>query len=473
MSKARITLLDAMADANLFASWFRDPTSWAAWRAFLKSLFALPMNHAEFATYKECTRRTVPTSAPATEAWLVCGRRSGKSFVLALVAVFLACFHDFSRYLTRGERATVMILAADRRQSRVILRYIHGLLTGVPMLKRMIERETAESFDLSNTITIEVATASFKTVRGYTICAGLLDELAFWPTDDTSSNPDDEIISAIRPGMATIPNAMLLCASSPYSRRGALWDAHRKHFAQNNDPILVWQAPTLTMNPTVPQSVIDEAMERDPVSAAAEFGAEFRRDIEAFVLREAVAACVSSGVFERAPQRNISYIGFADPSGGSADSMTLAIGHKDYNRKMIVVDALREARPPFSPEIVAGEFARLLKSYRVFKITGDRYAGEWPREQFSKFGIRYEATAKSKSEMYVDLLPLINSRQIDLLDHTKLVSQLCSLERRTARGGRDSIDHPPQGHDDLINAVAGLAAGVTKYSTYNLDAMAS
>ena len=107
--------------------------------------------------------------------------------MLALVAVFLACFHDFCRYLIRGERATVMIVAADRKQSRVILRYIHGLLTGVPMLKRMIERETAEAFDLSNKITIEVATASFKTVRGYTICAGLLDELAFWPTDDASS----------------------------------------------------------------------------------------------------------------------------------------------------------------------------------------------------------------------------------------------------------------------------------------------
>jgi hypothetical protein len=440
---------------------------------FLKSLFALSMNDAEFATYRECTGRTELPSAAASEAWLVCGRRSGKSFVLALVAVFLACFHDFSRYLMRGERATVMIVAADRKQSRVILRYIHGLLTGVPMLKRMIERETAEAFDLSNKITIEVATASFKTVRGYTICAALLDELAFWPTDDASSNPDDEIITAIRPGMATIPNAMLLCASSPYSRKGALWDAHRKHFARNNDPILVWQAATLTMNPTVPQSVIDEAMERDPVSAAAEFGAQFRRDIESFVLREAVAACVSSGVFERAPQRSIAYVGFADPSGGSADSMTLAIGHKDYDRKTVVVDALREARPPFSPETVADEFARLLKSYRVFKITGDRYAGEWPREQFSKFGIRYEATTKSKSDMYVDLLPLINSRRIDLLDHTKLVNQLCSLERRTARGGRDSIDHPPQGHDDLINAVAGLAAAVTKHSAYNLAALAS
>jgi hypothetical protein len=112
--------------------------------------------------------------------------------------------------------------------------------------------------------------------------------------------------------------------------------------------------------------------------------------------------------------------------------MTLAIGHKDYNRKTVVVDALREARPPFSPETVADEFARFLMRYRIMRITGDRYAGEWPREQFSKFGIRYDATTKSKSDMYVDLLPLINSRQIDLLDHTKLISQLCSLERRTS-----------------------------------------
>ena len=300
-----------------------------------------------------------------------------------------------------------------------------------------------------------VATASFKTVRGYTICAGLLDELAFWPTDDASSNPDDEIITAIRPGMATIPNAMLLCASSPYSRKGALWDAHRKHFAQDNDPTLVWQAPTLTMNPTVPQSVIDEAMERDPVSGAAEFGAQFRRDIEAFVLREAVAACVSSGVFERAPQRNISYVGFADPSGGSADSMTLAIGHKDYDRKTVVVDALREVRPPFSPETVADEFARLLKSYRIMKITGDRYAGEWPRERFRCQGVEYELAGLSRSDAYLTLLPAVNTPgRIELIDNRRLISQLCGLERRAARSGRDTVDHPRGAQDDIINAAA-------------------
>ena len=60
------------------------------------------------------------------------------------------------------------------------------------------------------------------------------------------------------------------------------------------------------------------------------------------------------------------------------------------------------------------------------------------------------------------LRPRLNSARVELLDSPRLISQLCGLERRTARGGRDSIDHGPGGHDDLANAVAGalvLAAG--------------
>jgi hypothetical protein len=36
------------------------------------------------------------------------------------------------------------------------------------------------------------------------------------------------------------------------------------------------------------------------------------------------------------------------------------------------------------------------------------------------------------------------------------------LERRTARGGRDTIDHAPGGHDDLANVVAGVAVVATR-----------
>jgi hypothetical protein len=164
--------------------------------------------------------------------------QSGKSFTLALIAVFLAAFKDWKPHLGPGERLTIMIIAADRRQARVIMRYCLGLLQGVPMLARIIDTERSEAIDLSNRVSIEIHTASFKTTRGYSIGAALLDEIAFWPTDD-AAHPDVEILAALRPGMATIPGAMLLCASSPYSRRGALWDSYRRHYGKDGDPVLV------------------------------------------------------------------------------------------------------------------------------------------------------------------------------------------------------------------------------------------
>jgi hypothetical protein len=109
----------------------------------------------------------------------------------------------------------------------------------------------------------------------------------------------------------------------------------------------------------------------------AEYGAQFRNDIESFVSREAVEACVTPGVRERPPVSDVRYSAFVDPSGGSADSMTLAIGHRLDD--VTVLDAVRERRPPFSPEDVVAEFAALLKSYRITKVQGDRYAGECVR----------------------------------------------------------------------------------------------
>jgi hypothetical protein len=447
-----ITILDAMADPQLLARFFTDHASWKAWRTFLAVLFGHRLAREQRELFCQCTGRQAPQPSGYREAWLVVGRRGGKSFALATIAVFLSCFRSWRKYLGPGERATVMVIAADRKQARVILRYVRGIITSVPMLSRLIENETRESIALNNHVTIEVHTASYRTTRGYSICACLCDEIAFWSSED-ASEPDREIINAIRPAMATIPGAMLLCASSPYARKGALWDAHRKHFAKNGDPILIWQAPTRVMNATVPQSIVDAAMEDDPASAAAEWLAQFRSDVESFIARESVEACVSVGVRERAPVGGTRYSAFVDPSGGSADSMTLAIAHRE--KDVAVLDAVREVKPPFSPEAVVSEFAATLKGYRVSRVQGDRFGGEWPREVFRKLGIEYEPSAKAKSDIYRDMLPAVNSRRVDLLDHPKLVAQLCGLERRTARGGRDSIDHVPGGHDDIANAVAG------------------
>lgn len=463
-SKSEGSIIDCIHDPQLFAPWFEDDwQSWQPWLAFLCALFALPMDADQLGIYRECTFRKDAPSNIAREAWLVCGRRAGKSFILALVAVFLAAFFDYRPYLAPGERGTILVIAADRKQSRVILRYIAALLKGVPMLAQLITRETAEGFDLGNSVSIEVATCSFRSVRGYTLVAALLDEVAFWRAED-STEPDYEVLNALRPGMSTIPNSMLLCASSPYARRGVLYEAHRKHFGREHDPTLVWQAATRRMNPSVPQTFIDAEMERDGASARAEYLAQFRADIEAFITCEAVEACISKNVYERGRVTGIGYSAFCDPSGGSADSMTLAIASKQNG--VATLDALRERKPPFSPEQVVSEFATLLKSYGITKVLGDRYAGEWVKEPFRAHGITYESAAKPKSDLYRDFLPLVNSRKADLLDHPKLLQQLVGLERRVARSGKDSIDHSPGAHDDIANAVAGAltSVGARKYS---------
>lgn len=447
------TILEAMHDPALFGPWFARRASWRAWEVFLAALFGLPVGDEDAAAiYSRHTGRAgMPTTA-AREAWVIVGRRGGKSRIAALVAVYLACFRDYAGVLAPGEVGTLAVIAADRRQARTVMRYITGFLDAIPMLKALVVNQTRESIELSNRVVIEVHTANFRSTRGYTLIGVVCDEIAFWRNDDGSANPDTEILNGLRPGMATVPEALLVAISSPYARRGALWEAYRRHYAKDGG-VLVWKGDTQSMNASVDPAIIAEAYEADEAAAAAEYGAEFRRDIESFISREVVDAAVVPGRFELPPIAGQDYVGFVDPSGGSQDSMTLAIAHRETDGA--VLDCVRERRAPFNPSEVVAEFVATLKLYGISRVIGDRYAGEWPRERFREHDITYQAAEKSKSEYYLDLLPLLNSGSVRLLEHSRLVAQLTSLERRTARGGRDSVDHPPGFHDDVVNAAAG------------------
>jgi hypothetical protein len=209
------------------------------------------------------------------------------------------------------------------------------------------------------------------------------------------------------------------------------------------------------MNSALDKAVIAEAYESDPESAKAEFGAEFRSDIDDYISREKIDGLTMWGRHELPPIPGIVYVAFCDPSGGVSDAMTLAIGHLGRNSNMCVLDTVLEIRPPFDPEAAVAQCAALCRRYGVAKIVGDKYAGEWPRARFAEHGIEFEQSARPKSDLYRDLLPLLNAGRAELLDNPRLAHELSSLERRTSRAGKDSIDHAPNAHDDLANAVAG------------------
>ena len=344
------TIIEALDDPALFAPFFMGNT-WRVWRTFLAALFGLPMDDDQLELYRAYTGRIAAPVALFIQAALIIGRRGGKSRILALIAVFLACFRDYSPHLAPGEAATIAIIAANRAQARSIFRFTIGLLRAVPMLAALIEDDSAEAITLKNRVVIEIHTASFRVTRGYTFAAVLADETAFWRSDETSANPDVEIFRALRPGLSSLPGAKLLNASSPYRKAGELYNTFSRHYGRDDARVLVWKAPTLTMNPSLNPAIVAEAYEDDPEAAAAEYGAEFRTDIADFVSRSIVEACIESGVHERPPRRTagVHYSAFIDAAGGSgSDSMTCAIAHIEDG--IPTLDALRERKPPFSPD---------------------------------------------------------------------------------------------------------------------------
>ncbi len=443
------TILDVMDAAGLTGP------SWKPWRAFWKAVYALPMDEVELAIYRSHTERERPPEAPVREAWMPIGRRGGKSHNAAIAALFMGTRFDTSR-LAAGEVGVIPILASDRRQARQILGYLKGLFE-LDDFRGYVFRVLKESVELNNGLSIEVHTANYRTTRGYTCIGCLMDEVAFWRTDDGSANPDTEILTALRPSMATIPDALLLGLSTPYAARGELFKACERSFGQDDARVLVWNADTRSMNPGIPLEVIEQAYEEDPLAAASEFGSDgrvqFRRDVEVFLDPEAIRAVTIPDRRELPPLQGVRYRAFVDPSGGSQDSFTLAIAHDEG--ETAVLDAIREVRPPFSPDDVVKGFADFLRTYRISRVTGDRYAGEFPRELFRKYGITYEPSQLTKSDLYRELVGPINSGRVELLDLPVLRTQLQGLERRVARGGKDSIDHGYGQKDDVANSAAG------------------
>jgi hypothetical protein len=446
-----MNVVDAISDQNLLGQWFAGP-SWDSWRAVLKGAFALPMTPEEFVVFGELAGGRAPPGKRVRELWIVAGRRAGKDSIASAIAAWAAAGTDYRPLLRPGEAATVMCLAVDRDQAKIVSRYARAYFHHNKMLAPLVVNETANTIALETGAELTVTTNSFRGLRGRSVACAVLDEIAFWRSED-SANPDMEVYQALMPGLATLPDAMLVGISSPYRRGGLLYRKWREHFGKDGDDVLVIHAPSRKLNPTLKQKVVDDALEEDSAAARAEWLAEWRDDVLTFVNREVVEASVTSGVLVRPPLRSQWYVGFVDPSGGSSDSFTCGIAHREGPR--VVLDLIAERRPPFNPDAVVREFSETLKCYRISRVVGDRYAAGWPPEAFRKQGIVYEPSDKVKSEIYLTCLPLLNSGLVDLLDDKRLIAQLCGLERRTARGGRDSIDHAPGAHDDVANSCCG------------------
>lgn len=452
-----LSIIDALQDRQLFGGLaaFRDLTSWRPWLAFLRCVYGLPMDTDDLELFRKHTGRQEPREGGYPEAVCIVGCQSGKSQIAALVGVFEA-----ARAVMADQEGLYVPLVAQnlRGAQRALFRYTQQAVADSPVLSQEITRETADTLELGG-VSIVVYPCNPAGVRGIRAACAIVDELAYFVATD--GRPTDvEMLRVLRTRLATT-GGKLLILSSPYAQAGALWDLHRRHYGREDSPTLIWQATAPEMNPTLPADYLQRMEAEDPEAFRSEVLGEFRAGLSTFLDPDALGDCITEGIRERQPYAELHYHGFVDAASGSGkDAFAVGIAHKDGERA--VLDVCRAWSPPFNPSGVIEEASDLFKRYRISAVRGDRYAPGFVAESFRKWSITYQAHDTTTSGVYLDLLPLVNSGAVSMLDDPALLRELRGLERRRGSAGRDRVDHRSGAHDDRAVAAAGALITISK-----------
>jgi hypothetical protein len=441
---------EALADRNLLGAALGDLWSWGVWVAVLKAAYGDTMSVDDHGRFHLVSGGRAPPMRKVRELVVVASRRCGKGRMSAAIAVYEALM--VKRDLAPGETGVVACVSPTRGQAKIILDYCRGYLESSPVLREELVDISAEEIKLANGNIITTLAQDYRTLRGRTLLVAILDEASFLRSDE-SSTPDIEAARALLPGLSTTAG-MLVTVSSPYRKSGLIFQRYRDHYGKDDDDVLVVKGASATFNPNLDRGMIEADRERDPEAALCEWDGEWRTDLQAFLSDELIDRATDYGrPLELPPREKVEYRAFVDASAGRHDAFTLCVAHRDGDR--VIADVVRGRRPPFDPASVAAEYTKLVREYRCGLVTGDNYAGAWVTNAFQEAGCKYQTSPKTRSELYLESLPLWTRGLVVIPDHKPLIRELRLLERRTARSGKDSVDHGPSGSDDYANALAG------------------
>lgn len=427
----------------------------------LKSVYGLPLNATELDIFETCTGRAYDQKEHR-EVTFIAGRRGGKT---GKVAAPIVCFEAFRDHgLKRGDDGYAMLLAPTIAQARIAFRYIRNYIRGSRVLSKRVVRITRDEILLDNGITIGCYAATYDGVRGRTIVTAVLDELAFFPREESAPSSDEEVIAALMPGMATVRNAKLIKISTPYAKSGILW----REFQQRGElDFPVWQVTSMQMNPTIDPAMLVREQRRSEERYRREYLAEFTDAITGWIVPEILEPCIVRGRTEVAPQRDAYYVAVLDPATRHSD-FALAIVELASDGKVIVVRVVRwtgTRKAPLAYEFVLGEVKCILDEYGINSVTGDQYYCDVIGQHLSKLGIFYDVYIfgpQTRAKIFSTLKHLLVQRKIELLDDPELLRELRSLQEfKTERG---QIDVRPSGNvrDDSAVAVALAANELVK-----------
>jgi hypothetical protein len=283
--------------------------------------------------------------------------------------------------------------------------------------------------------------------------------------EETAANPEREVFAALRPAMATFPNAKMIKISTPYRKEGILWRDFQERESLGH---LVWQASSKEMNPTISDDVLEEAQRENPEQFRREYLAEFTDSLVGWITPEILDPCVMRGRRELPRVSNGTYVAAVDPAFTNTD-FGFAVLHRSDDGNITVVYAARwtgSQKAPLNLETVSAQINDVLQRYGINSLVGDQYCYAVLRQQFEKLGVYYREFsfgAHTRASIYGNLRQLMTQKKITIVDVPELLRQLMSLEEIRASNGNIDIRPPRSSKDDMAIPVALAAFELSRF----------
>lgn len=466
------------------------------------------------------TRTNIKNLTPKQfiELVLICGRRSGKTFIASVISSYeaykLILKVDPQKHykLPQGEEIRIVNIASTTDQALILAKatqnrilnskwftpYLEGKNQSEIRLrtKRDLELYTQEmrihgkALDAHVSLKIQAMPCTARGIRGGNIIIGILDEIAHY-IDNEGNRSGDQIYEALTPSIATFgTDGKILCISSPYIKAGIFYDLYLDAIGRENEDgdhnKAMFRIPTWEMNDTITFEFLESEKKRNPESFDSEFGAEFSSVVSGFFrYPEKIDACVQRDSETTAPNNNSGHYIAVDPSS-SNNGYALAMVHVEQRERTKIVDGKEkkekkaivvldrwkvwslkdpefEGLPYIDEDIIHEYIEGLCQRFRVIKIVYDQFDSTAAVMKFKKMGVNASKTPFSRhynTKIFKNLRDLIYDERLDLFYLEKGIKELKNLQEKKVGKKQFIIEAPTQGEvttDDLCDVLANAS----------------